>query len=245
MATRPKVPKAVQTKVLTASRRRCCVCFALHGDGAVKEGQIAHLDDDPANNDDDNLTWLCLFHHAKWHARNNIAKGLTVEEVKEYRARLHRAIEEGAIPGGDEPPLKIQPTFNTTTGEKSTVINTVGDVTYNNRGGRRAATIAPPPEAIGSNAEMRAYLEYLVGRYIEWRKMAISRGIDRRPFFHGVMNNLIKKEFGARANLVPQSRFDEVVAFVQKSIDQTIWGRRNPQRNYHSFEEHCRQVRGE
>lgn len=246
MTKRPKLPKAVETAVLTQSRRRCCLCFGLNGDTKEKDGQIAHLDDDASNNDPENLAWFCVSHHARWHTHSGMTKSLKVQETKAYRASLYSAVTEGTFIGNDPAmiPIALGPTFSTSAGNGSTVINAAGDVKYNIRSGRKPASIAPPPDAIGSDIKMRSYVEYLTSRYIEWRRMAIKQGIDRRPFFPGTMNNLIKREFGNRVNLVHKCRFGEVVTFVQKAIDNTIWGKRNPHRNYHSFEENSAKVRG-
>jgi hypothetical protein len=62
--TRKRIASAVETNLLTLSRRRCCVCFCLEGDLRAKtQGQIAHVDHDPANNKLDNLAYLCLRQH--------------------------------------------------------------------------------------------------------------------------------------------------------------------------------------
>ena len=246
MGKRRKLPNTDETAVLTESTRRCAVCFGLHADTKVKEGQIAHLDRDPSNNALDNLAWLCLFHHAQFDTRSNTMKGFTLEEVRAYRASLYARIKQGALTehASPVPPTKPSPTFNTSAGNGSTVINAARDVTYRIRAARKSLTIAPPSDAIGSNIEMRSYMEYLTKRYIDWRQMAIDRRTDRRRFFPGMLHRLIEKEFGSRVNLVPQSRFNEVVAFIQNAIDNTIWGRKSPHRNYHSFKEHCAKVHG-
>ncbi|MFT3786009.1 MAG: hypothetical protein QM770_07570 [Tepidisphaeraceae bacterium] len=84
-----------ETKVLVASARRCCLCFGLNHDRGIKEGQLAHLDDNPANNKPDNLAWLCLDHHGQWHRRGNMTKGLTKHEVKAHRTSLYKAVQAG------------------------------------------------------------------------------------------------------------------------------------------------------
>src|SRR5690348_13611853 len=48
MAKRKHVPSDVEVRVLEKSKRRCCLCFSLDGDFKEKEGQIAHLDRNPA-----------------------------------------------------------------------------------------------------------------------------------------------------------------------------------------------------
>src|SRR5258706_2672456 len=198
MERRRKLPKRDETAVLTRSGRRCCVCFGLHGDTKIKAGQIAHLDGDRSNDTLDNLAWLCLFHHAAFDTRSNVTKGFTSEEVKVYRARLHDAIEKGSLSDAVQPPPSFvhHATFNTTAGGSTTVINAIGDVSnYTVRGGRKANPVVAPPDAIGSRIEMRSYVEYLVGRYIEWRKHAIEHAADHRPFFAGTINKLLKSKF--------------------------------------------------
>lgn len=88
-AQRPAIPITIQVKLLTQSRRRCCLCFGLESDTEEKEGQIAHLDHNPTNNSLENLAWLCLFHHDQYDCIHRQAKGITINEVKEFRAQLY------------------------------------------------------------------------------------------------------------------------------------------------------------
>ncbi len=100
MARRKKICPATEATVLTASGRRCCVCYALLGDLSVKKGQIAHLDHDASNADIQNLAFLCMDHHDEHDSRRSQSKGFTVEEIKEYRSRLHIQIgARQAVPG--------------------------------------------------------------------------------------------------------------------------------------------------
>ena len=50
MSKRPAIPKTTETELFTKSGRRWAICYTLHGDTKVKAGQIAHLDDNPRNN---------------------------------------------------------------------------------------------------------------------------------------------------------------------------------------------------
>lgn len=86
---RPKVPKSVQTTVLTSSKRRCCICFGLNGDLDIKKGQIAHIDHDSSNNTPDNLAFLCFEHHDEYDSQTSQAKAMLDTEVKAYRADLY------------------------------------------------------------------------------------------------------------------------------------------------------------
>lgn len=98
---RPRVPTDVQTQLLTSCKRRCCLCFGLDKDRRVKEGQIAHNDQDPTNNDEDNLVWLCLAHHDQRDTRRSQTKGFTTDEVKHYKKSLIESLS--ASPQKKEP----------------------------------------------------------------------------------------------------------------------------------------------
>ncbi len=100
MSQRAKISPEVVADVVTSSRRRCCVCFALRQDDAEKKGQIAHLDHDPSNNAIDNLAFLCLEHHDQFDSRSSQSRGLTIEEVKRYRTKL-LAVAAHSIPWSD------------------------------------------------------------------------------------------------------------------------------------------------
>jgi hypothetical protein len=60
----------------------------------TKKGQIAHLDQNPANFKLDNLAWLCLEHHDEYDSTTSQSKGLTIREVKRYRNDLYTCIEQ-------------------------------------------------------------------------------------------------------------------------------------------------------
>ncbi|HYA41732.1 MAG TPA: hypothetical protein VEF34_10535 [Syntrophobacteraceae bacterium] len=83
----------VQAAVLLRSRRRCCLCFGLNRDTSIKQGQIAHLDHDPANGAEDNLVFLCLDHHDQYDSTTGQSKNFTITEVKKYRLELYSAVK--------------------------------------------------------------------------------------------------------------------------------------------------------
>lgn len=92
MARKP-IPDAVQNSILLKSRRRCCLCFWLEGKDEVQKGQIAHLDQDNENADEDNLCFLCFDHHEDYDGTTRIAKGLREDEVRHWRNELYREME--------------------------------------------------------------------------------------------------------------------------------------------------------
>jgi hypothetical protein len=86
---RKRVSDSVQAEVLVKSRRRCCVCFGLERDESEKQGQIAHLDKNPANDSESNLAFLCLGHHDQFDSRTSQSKNLTAAEIMRYRTDLY------------------------------------------------------------------------------------------------------------------------------------------------------------
>jgi hypothetical protein len=80
------------------SRRRCALCFHFNNDWSQKNGQIAHLDQDPTNCDEDNLAYLCLPHHDEYDTERRQTKNLTEDEAKMARAHLYAFFEAGGDP---------------------------------------------------------------------------------------------------------------------------------------------------
>lgn len=110
---RKKIPDKTQQEVVTACRRKCCLCVFLDHDIATKKIQIAHLDRNSQNNDPDNLAALCLEHHADYDAKFQQAKQYTAEEVRSYRNRLVELMKQkdealrGPISSVDVPLLNV------------------------------------------------------------------------------------------------------------------------------------------
>jgi hypothetical protein len=86
--TRQPIPKELEAEILLECARRCALCLQIDLDLNEKEGQIAHLDHNPANNKKDNLAFLCLPHHSIYDSTTSQHKNYTPTEVKEARKRL-------------------------------------------------------------------------------------------------------------------------------------------------------------
>lgn len=93
MTRRKKLPVIIESQVLVRSKRRCCLCFGLHREVDEKAGQIAHLDHNPNNNDEDNLAFLCFEHHDRYDSRTSQSKGITEMEVRLYRNQLYKTFD--------------------------------------------------------------------------------------------------------------------------------------------------------
>jgi hypothetical protein len=98
MSNRSKIPPETQAEVLLSCARRCCLCFGLQGDVALKKGQIAHLNQDRTLNEGANLVYLCLEHHDEFDSATSQSKGLTRSELVTYRRRLHEYVQTSLSP---------------------------------------------------------------------------------------------------------------------------------------------------
>jgi hypothetical protein len=90
MRQRQAIPKDIETQLLTACRRRCCLCVFLNQRDDIRKGQIAHLNHNPADWRFENLAWLCLEHHDEYDSQTSQSKSLQLGEVKNYRDKLYR-----------------------------------------------------------------------------------------------------------------------------------------------------------
>lgn len=74
------IPPDTAAWVLFASDYTCCVC---RDPGRVV--QIHHIDEDPSNNDDSNLSVLCLLCHDQTQIKGGFGRKLDAKAVIEYR----------------------------------------------------------------------------------------------------------------------------------------------------------------
>jgi hypothetical protein len=95
---RKHIPQDIVFRILDRSRRRCALCIHFDNDWKKKEGQIAHLDQDPTNCDEDNLAYFCLPHHDDYDTKRRQTKNLTEGEAKMARACLYAFFDAGGDP---------------------------------------------------------------------------------------------------------------------------------------------------
>ncbi len=142
---RKSVPQNIQDRVLLRSRRRCCICFGLHRDLEVRQGQIAHLDHNNANFDPDNLVFLCIPHHDQYDSKTSQSKGFTEGEVRRFRQELDDKVAAG-LPG--ETPKKLDDYRTQTVGQVSTTATeaAIKEQASPNVGSLRPKPNTPPTE---------------------------------------------------------------------------------------------------
>lgn len=84
--------------VYDRSQSRCALCFAYEADFEPKaHGEVAHLDHDERNDEEANLVYLCLAHHADHDSRRCLDCGIDVPELVESRTALGRWIDAWEI----------------------------------------------------------------------------------------------------------------------------------------------------
>src|SRR5438309_179843 len=88
MVRRKPMSSNIESEVLIASARRCCLCVFLNDRDEVRKGQIAHLNHNRNDHRFENLVWLCFEHHDDYDGRTSQSKGSTLAEVRAYRDRL-------------------------------------------------------------------------------------------------------------------------------------------------------------
>lgn len=71
------IPDEIAALVLFQHDRTCCIC-----NEPGKAHQIHHIDDNPANNDPDNLSVLCLQHHNDTQVQGGFGRKLRPVDVK-------------------------------------------------------------------------------------------------------------------------------------------------------------------
>jgi hypothetical protein len=99
MATTRKPPgRVIEKEVLTASRRRCCLCVFLNNQDEPRKGQIAHLNRNSSDSRFENLVFLCLEHHDDYDTRTSQSKAFLPDEVREYRDLLYARYREFKTP---------------------------------------------------------------------------------------------------------------------------------------------------
>ena len=96
----------------------------------------------------------------------------------------------------------------------------------------------PPAGSIANNRAMLSYTKYLISRYQDFQKADQQK---TSKFKYIAIHNALKREFKGDWKLLPETRFNDLVNYLQRRIDNTKLGRINRAKtkpNYHSFAEH-------
>jgi len=102
---------------------------------------------------------------------------------------------------------------------------------------KKTVKVSAPQGTIASSLIHRNYSKYLVDRYHDF-KLA---DVGKEKMKYTILYSAIKREFGAKWDMIPLEKFNELSSFLQKRIDGTILGKNkkaNKIKRYSSFEEY-------
>lgn len=97
--------------------------------------------------------------------------------------------------------------------------------------------LSAPEGTVASSASHRNYIKRLIDRYHEFKASEVGKENMNYQILYGA----IKRELGAKWDMVPLSRFDTLVEFLQRRIDNTIVGRNmkaKGQKRYSTYAEY-------
>ena len=226
--TRVRPTKSVEHQVREECGQACANPACREWSTASHE--IHHIDGDRANTIKENLILLCGTCHNKEKA------GV----ISEADVRLWKRMAEASAlppPKGQAPAAAFMMRDNLGINAFEVNIDTLKMQREGGSKQRREIT----PGLIEADADMRTYANYLVKKYIDWRKKGVAK--DKRPFAAGSAHGILAEGFGSPSSvlLIPQERFHDWVLQAQAKIDRTTFGRNNKKwkgRNYHTWEEH-------
>jgi len=221
--TRKAVPALTGKKLFQEADNRCPFCSV--SDVAVLE--IHHLDEDPSNNQLGNLIVVCANCHAK------ITHGeISPSDVHTKKLQLTWMSQAVKRPTPKRPKQTVA--VKDSTLNNSIVAN---NVTF---AGKRSPRPHYPADSIGADTIKKGYIDYLIGRYFDYKKADASYG-SYRPFNHAELRTTIARPFKAKTFYIHVARFDELCGYIMSRIDQTIQGKRNTKQgwpNYDSFDKY-------
>ena len=227
---RPKIPSLTVKRIFQEAASCCAFC----NQAEVATLEIHHIDEEPTNNAVENLILVCSSCHSK----------ITHGVISTADVYLQKRI------------IQLQGKTNDVSGETKTQNVTVAS-THNtgiianvvNLKGKKAPRMNYPPDSVGADTVKKNYVDYLYGRYIEFRKADTSFGAftHTQRFHPGELHNTIRAKFKAKTFFVHVARFAELTDYIKQRINNTILGRRNRFNgvlSYDSFDTFEKEQRG-
>ena len=222
---RRHIPSIVRKKLTQESQSTCPFC----GEDDVSTAEFHHIIpvSEGGGNSFENLIYTC----ANCHSR--VTQGQTpLSEVK----RMKKLLGRGKHPFFKDEAASnvIHADFNRSA-NLGVVANTIQNVEIKTT--RRTVKLAAPQGSMASSLRHKNYTKYLIDRYHEFKTIEIGKEAMKYAVFY----QQVKKQFGAKWDMIPLERFESVVGYIQSRIDNTKHGRVQKSRggkNYSSFEEY-------
>lgn len=182
----------------------------------------------------DNLILLCADHHKVIDRLTNV---YTVEKLLHIK-RAHEAfgqieaspdivrraeILSKALLARQKPPTSVRQSMNNSIGGTQTTIIADQIKVYKSSSRKTPPAAVPTEGAIGNNINMRNYIQHLINRYIDF---SVINTTKTKKAMGAVIHRAFKSEFKVtRWDYTPVVRFSEAVAFLQRRILNTRFGR--------------------
>lgn len=199
------VSRAAEKAIFHEAASACPFC----GDTTLAVLQIHHIDAraNGGTNDRSNLILTCASCHDK------IEVGLiTLSDVLKAKAAMRQAIAPTRKPRpADAVPGNV---VNFRGPNLGVVANQVTMTTP------RRPRLVPPAGVLATDADRRTYVLYLIKRYLKFKEADVQGAMK-----HAIIYKAIEREFGCTWEFVPLVRFDDLVRFLQRRIDDTKLGR--------------------
>jgi len=222
---RKMIPQKMKMILQREIGSECPFC----GNHDVDHFQFHHIDEDPSHNELANFLMLCPICHSK------ITKGdIPKREVEQMKQNLQSKA------GGELMSAKV---ININSKVGNTVVGDNNIVTINNisktSARKRVKENKYPDGCIGACLNKANYVGYLKGRYHECKEWEVGKEKMNYAIFPSQLKKRYKLGKDRSIYHTPESRFDELIAYMKKRIDNTKLGRINGakgQNNYSSFE---------
>jgi len=217
MSRRPSLPKKLEKAIFQQFSSRCPFC----GETDIAVLQTHHIVPYATirKHEADNLILVC----ANCHDRIE-AGGIPLVAVERKKREAVAGIEtkiKKPLPG-----IEVNNSVN-----HGIIANSVS-VRISGMG---KSTTPPPSGTVATNGTARNYAKYLIDRYHKFKQADIGKG----KMNHAILYGSINRKFGAKWDHIPLSRFADLVAFLQRRIDETILGKKQKaegKSNYQTYE---------
>ena len=217
---RKAMPEKIKKRIYQESGMLCPMC----GESDVSTFEIHHIQAfaDVGKHEEENMILLCSNCHSK----------VTAGEFQETDIfKLKIAIMKGKHPYiNKKNPNNI---INFTGGLNEGIVANKVEIKNQNK----SIKIKAPDGTIALSLNHRNYVKYLIDRYHEFKKAEVGKGKMNYAIFYGS----IKREFGAKWDMIQLNRFGVLSKYLQRRIDKTILGKNQKAKHmirYSTFKEY-------
>lgn len=212
-----------------------CVC-QFCGNDDINILELHHIDGNRDNTTIENLIPLCPNCHAK----------ATKKIIPQHDVELMRQrVAVGTLPYPQEKLSKTEKVIPQTVLSNHGSISVVGDISNSRiethvhfESKKNQPCIYP--HSIGAHVNWKNYIDYLIDRLAEYRKKDVKYAEKN---VYGAIRRIFKNKFGANVKDVSESKFEEIVTYFQREINNTKFARvmisKNHGRNFKTYHEFC------